>query len=834
MNIKNILYGLCLTLCLSSTALHAEEDWDALFGDDATDTEVVPAAAPPPTNTPRPSRAGAPVAVIELPENPAPSARPASQRRQIEEIIVTAQKTEQSLQDVPVSVSAVDADSLRKAGIIGPEGIENQVPNLEMDGDPQAPSIGIRGFSTDSFNIGLEPSVGLMIDQLFIGRTEFIPDGLFDLQGVEVLRGPQGTLFGKNTIAGVLIFSTAQASQDGDGQLLLSGGERGMLRGEAGTSLSLTDNVSARLALTHWRNDGEVENSFLNRGELSTDQTAGRVKFSADVSDQLNLKLNAQLSSSKHDYPGWQLYDLDSDALEYAQSKHAATEDNPLDGHTAFDLPAYVHRDSDLVHGIAEYDMGDFWGMSDVLFTAVLGQAGVVNDVLMDFDVSAADLVGVKADFEYQQTSLELRFNGRADTRWGDGLEFVGGLFGFESQMDMLVDVAVGSDLTDFALTPAGAEALGAPSFPGGSNPLGLILNAIAIPGPDFNDGVTNYFLQDTVSYALFGQATWFLNQQWAAIIGLRLGSEEKDALIRVAPYGPGFTGAILEADDFESPLARDESEVSPKLGMRYEITDSISTYVTWTRGFKSGGFNAISFQDTGEGLQFEPEQADAWELGFKSRLLDNSLSLNGAVYYTDVSNMQVVNFNGVGFDVFNADGAELQGLELDLSWLPPIPWLSIDASLGISSAEYRSYPNGPTTAEQDNNGETEQDLSGRTLPRAPTMSGSFRPTISLPVGRWFGHDLGIQIGLDASYRGEQYLTLDLDEKSRQEAYWLYGARLILGPQHDESWALILNGSNISNTKALNFVADHNLYANSYFANQIPERMLSLSLSMQW
>ncbi|QQD17266.1 TonB-dependent receptor [Spongiibacter nanhainus] len=752
-------------------------------------------------------------------------------RRTIEEVIVTAQKSEQSLQDVPVSVSTVKADELRESGIFGAEGIENQVPNLQLDGDPQAPSIGIRGFSTDSYNVGLEPSVGIMVDDVFIGRSEFIPDGLFDMQGIEVLRGPQGTLFGKNTIAGVLIFSSADPSEEFDGQLQVTGGELGTRRVEAGLSAPLGDRLLSRIAFTHWETDGEVENSFLNRDELSTEQTAGRIKIEADVSDRLLLKLGVQVSETDHNYPGWQLYDLDSDALAYAQSQHAPTEDNPYDGHTAFDLPGYVKRDSEIAHLIAEYDAGEFLGLDNTVVTGIVSHAALTNDMLIDFDVSAADLVTVTPVFDYTQDALELRINGsRNNIGWGDGLDIIAGIFAMQADIDAPTEVALGEDMVDFVFTPAGAEALGLPESDIGSI-LGPLLNNLPIPGVPLDDGVRSLFTQSAESLALFGQATWYFNERWSAIIGLRLGQESKDARRQVASYGPGLTGLVLSAEDVDRRLSRDENEVSPKLGLRYELNPAVSLYGSWTRGFKSGGFNAISFQ--GSNLEFEPEQADAFELGMKSLFFDETLSINAALYHTRVTDMQVVNFNGVGFDVFNAEGAELQGLELDFSWLPPLQWLTFDGSLGLSSAEYVDYRNGPPTATQQDAaapGETpQQDLSGRTLPRAPEVSASLRPTVFMPLSA----DLGLQFSLGVSYRSEQYLTLDLDEKSRQGGYTLLDARIVLGPE-DGFWSLALSGTNLGDKSALNFVADHNLFARSYFANQIAPRSLKLSLSANW
>ncbi len=282
----------------------------------------------------------------------------------------------------------------------------------------------------------------------------------------------------------------------------------------------------------------------------------------------------------------------------------------------------------------------------------------------------------------------------------------------------------------------------------------------------------------------------------------------------------------ILESENFTTQLSRKERETSPKLGLSYEFSDDISSYASWTRGSKGGGFNAISFQN--QNLNFEPEEGDNYEVGLKTRLLDGTMGLNLTAYRTDVSNMQVVNFNGIGFDVFNAAEARLEGFEADMQWLTPLEWLSLNGALAIARAEYLSYPNAPAPAGGgDANGE--QDLAGKTLPKAPKLTASLSPTVSLPLA----DDLGLTFGLNISRRGEQYLALDLDERTRQEAYTLIDAHIGIGPE-DGGWGLVLRGSNLTDEKALNFVADHNLYANSYFSSQIPLQRVSLSLNANW
>lgn len=834
-----------LTLCgalLFSSPLWADDDLDFLFADEPVEDSQAaknPKSEPAKTSdsTAKSSSAtddaGAKpyASTISLPE-PERTAPVAPRRgRVVEEIVVTAQKTEQTLQEVPVAVSVVGGDTLRDSGVFGAEGIENLVPNIELDTDAQAPSIGVRGFSTDSYNVGLEPSVGIIVDDISLGRTEFIPDGLFDISRVEVLRGPQGTLFGKNTIAGVLIFGTGEPEPERSGSVLLTGAEDDQQRVEVVVNQPLTDDLLSRVAAVSWKNGGEVKNHFLDRRELAFDQFGARLKASYDVSDRLQIRVGGQTADIYTNYPNWQLYDVDPDALEYARRKDPTTEDNPYNNRTTFDLPGFVDHTTDLVHAAADYQLTDNHNL-----VGIYGHATLENRIRMDFDVSAADLARVNVHHTYAQDSLELRSSGNFSL-FGLDTEYVGGLFAFDSDMAISVDVEVGEDIVEFGLTPAGIAALGGPN----GLPIGLLTQLVPIPPVDLNDGVFQFFEQESQSEAAFGQITVSFTDRIGVILGLRVGKEDKDAVLSITSRGLGLTALVVGADDppntdFSQPLKRRETEISPKFGVQFELSDSISTYASWTRGYKGGGFNAISFNS--ENLVFEPERGDSYELGAKMRLFDESLALNTTLYHTIVSNMQVVNFNGVSFDVFNAAKSRLQGFEADATWYTPWEWLNVSGALAIARAEYVSYPGGPQTAEQSQNcGPTDapdsenctQNLTGKTLPKAPNLTASISPTVSLPLGS----DLGVVLAADISQRGEQYLTLDLDPHGYQKAQTLIGARVSLGPQ-DESWGVTLRGSNLTDVKALSFAADHNLYANSYFATQIPGRNLSLTFSANW
>ncbi len=773
--------------------------------------------------------AEAEVDAIVLPEEPDPAPEPPA-NRVLEDIVVTAQKMRQALRDVPAAVSVVDPETLRNAGVIGPEGLENFVPNVELDMDPSAPTTGMRGFSTATYNIGLEPSVGVIIDEIPITRPELIHDGMFDVGRIEVLRGPQGTLFGKNTIAGVLIFHSQPPAAIAGGQLQLTASENNGRFLEGALDLPATEALHMRGALLSWHEPGQLDNSFLDRRELAQRRDAARLRMDWRASPTLAMQFGAQFTEIDTHYSPWQLYDLDPDALAYARSRHARTEDDPFDAHTAFDLPGFVRRQSHIAHAIADWTTA-----GGLTVTTIVGLAGGHHDILMDIDVSAADLASLAVDTGFRQQSLEWRLAGSRSPGQGS-IDFVGGLFALRADVDGAAAISLGDDLPSFALSAAGMEALGAPQ--------GLPLPALVPGAPPgvFDDGVNQRFVQESLALAAFGQLEWALAERITLIAGLRLGHETKDAVIRVVtrpqPAQASLTASVLQAENFTRELSRREPETSPKLGLRYRWSDQLSGYASWTRGFKSGGFNGQSLADQREpatdgsdrGIQlaFEPERGDNYEMGLRARLAGGALSIHTTLYHTDVNDMQVTSFNGINFEVFNAARSRLRGIESELRWLTPLSWLTIDSTLAIARARYRSYPDAPAAAESDD-GSGIQDLSGRTLPKAPRLTLSLHPRITLPLGR----QLILQWGLDISHRGDQYVEVDLDSHSFQSAYTLIGSHLAIGP-HSGRWGLILRGENLTSAKALSFVGDHNLFADSYFATQIPLQRMSATITTRW
>lgn len=765
-----------------------------------------------------------PLPVLAVPEEtpPVPAAEPEAPP-ETAEVIVTAQKKAQNLQKVPVSVAVVGADTLEESASFDAGAIEDFVANVQIDVDPQAPVVGIRGFSTETDNVGFEPAVGLVIDELALGRPEFVPDGLYDIDHVEVLRGSQGTLFGKNTIAGVINFITTDPGEDFGGRLMLTGADPLQRRAEGALDLPLVDGLSGRVSGVYWKKLGDVENSTLGRKENSFDQKAGRVKLLATPGERWRVSLSSQLSDTDVDYNNWQLDAASPNALAYAQSYDASAEDDGLDAHTTANTPGYVERHSNLSRALIEYTPGDLGGLHDLSFTTVIGHAGFSVDSFFDIDTSAADIVNTNFDVDYRQNSIELRPSGKADSLFGLGgeLDWTLGFYALDADLESHLDTLAGDNLIDFALSGAGLDALGIPS-----GVLGPILDLLPqLPPVPLNDALLRGFAQNTRSYAVFGQTGWKLTERLSTIAGVRFGWEKKKADFDTEQVGLGLVRLVVGATPFRTRRQREEQDISPKLGLQYQWTPELMSFATYTRGYKGGGFNATADDDGN--LEFAPEKAASWEAGVKSRWFGRSLTLNLTLYRMDVDNLQTVDNQGTSFTIGNAAEARLQGIELETQWRAPWRWLSVAGSLAYGSAEYLRYEHAPA-AQEDGDAE-EQDLSGRTLAHAPKLSGALSPMLSFSLG----DALALKIAADLSYRSGQYSSVDLDSHSHQDGYLLVGGRIVLVPDSGR-WAFILSGNNLTNERALDLVFDHAVFANSYVAQQIPLRSLAASVQYHW
>ncbi len=847
----------------ASAAMAQGDDLDFLFLDSSPEaaSEPVPEQASPvevaPTPTPPPAAAEAApqaapdgaldtIAVEPLPRTepaatPAPVARPSSS--QIEEIVVTAQKREQSLQDVPISVTAVDGAFIQMTNAVDLAEVAAYVPNVRVDADDLgSPQLFIRGFGTNAFNPSFESSVGFVQDEIYFGRPGYFTESMFDIDRVEVLRGPQGTLFGKNTIAGVFNVTSRGPTDAFDADARYSYGSGNAHRFEGGVGGMFADWGGIRVSGMYRREDGELYNSFQNREEEELTQKAGRIKLRLFPSDTVTMDILAQVSDTEAAFWPFQLFGLDQGTRNFLRSYDSNIEDDPYDFNTSFDTPGFIEKGSETLAVTTRWDLGDIGGLRDSALTLVLAGSKFNIDQLNELDVSPADIARLENYEDHEQLSAELRFATRADSLFGLGgnVDLVAGAFWYDSAYTLLARIKAGSDIGSYLLTDDFlqlATGNGGIGFLGGLPGIPLIGNLL---GPILGqDWYQLDYDQDVSSLAFFGQMTWYLTDRWAITPGIRVNQETK----KVDSAGSRnctldrlglpicVMSLLLGADNYEQRgLKRDESDVSPKFVIQYFGDDGVNLYASYARGYKSGGYNSLSY--SGEDLEFEPENAETFELGIKATLFDRTLRVNATIYDTRFDNLQVLAFNGLFFDVSNAAAAKSRGLEADFLWLTPFEPLQIMGSFGLLDAKYDEYVGAPAPVRNPETGalqlDATQDLSGQRIAFAPRATATLTPMLTFPVFGLMG-----RVAADIMYQGEQFTDTDLDPMSRVEAHTKYAARFTLSDAA-ETWSITLGGSNLTDERVLNQVTDATFFPGSYFAQQASGRQLFAAATVRF
>ena len=755
-------------------------------------------------------------AVITLPEDAA-SPKPA-QRRTIEEIVVTAQKIEQGLRDVPISVSVLGGEMARDAAITNAQDLVQYTPNVKFTQALSAePSIQIRGFGSPPRARTVEPSVGLSIDDVFYGRSTFTNDGVFDLKRLEVLRGPQGTLFGKNTVAGVLNFVTEEPSFEPEGFATLAFGSLDLRRAEAGLGFPLIENtLAARIAFRARATETGTINTTRGDEVERVDELAGRVKFTWEISDTLEARLMALTSHQTAKGTGFALQTALPGSLDVYREFDPRTEDEVYDKQVATDALSFNNRETSsvatkLVKSFAR--LGFIEGLDANL---ILNWASVKSPFQRDTDVTPIPWSTITTDGpeEYKQKTAEIRFTGTTPTPFelGTSMDWVTGLFYTENTFKVSQLVFLNTRYLHDFMRAGGLTGRPVPTpcaeFPG-------LPVCGPIPQSDRIETVANIVRAEGDSVSVFAQTTWQLTDRLSSVIGARLGKEDKSAFQSSQSTNTIISG-LAGQQDFENAGARSETDFAPKFGLSFAITEGISVFGNATKGFKAGGFSGPLVAPVN--TEFEPETAVSIELGAKTRLFDGTLALNATAFKLEFDNLQLYLFDGVNFSTVNAAEARATGFEVDFHWLPPLQFLTINGSVGYSDARYGDFPCGPARISDSNqNNPPEcpqpstprspafQDLTGKTLPFAPKMTASLSPSVKLPLASRWG--MGALLAIDLLYQGEHYLDADLDPHTFQPATTKLNARLGISSL-SKDWLVMLNASNITGEKERLLVLD--------------------------
>ena len=775
------------------------------------------------------------------------------------DIIVTARKRSESLTTAPLSISAVAGESLAQQGVTNLEQLSSSIPNVQIGRSPQTASINIRGIGSGG-NRGFEQSVGMYIDGIYMARSRQYLQPMIDLERVEILRGPQGTLFGKNTVAGAINIITAAADLGNAFKYDVSADfepEFDTKRFTAIVSAPLTDTLGLRLAGRLESTDGYVENVQRN-----TDEPAEKVKF---IRGSLNFEPSSAFSAvGRFSYTDRETKGSARVIRVFTPSLGtglgltsrigaiAAPLANPAFGASTGPIDRYTSFTGNLNEAQNDFDNQEIlnaslnakvdlgWGQ----ITSVTGYTDLKYDIVQDVDFLPVNLVQNGEGEDFSQISQELRLS-------FDRIGPISGILGvYYEEQDLL---ATATTKVDGTLGGLASQIVGRPT-----------IFAAVIPGVGLTTlpaiGRSSAFNQDASTFAAFGELTVNFSDAFRADLGLRYSHDKKDArksaglfgsdanTLAVLPSGVA-TGALtapqtgllrsIMGSSFatfphDQQLSRTENHVTPSINVQYDVAPNAIAYVSWSKGFKSGGFNfspdtATSTGAVGPGTEFEDETVKAFEAGLKGRFLDNRARASIALFQADYKNLQVTSFRGTQFVVGNAGAVRSKGVEFETE-VAATDWLKIGGAVSYLDSSYKSFAAAPCTIQQlATRGPTcVQDLSGRTTPFASKWSGNIHADVTAPVGG----NLEARARVDVNWRSSMYLDGDLDPNVRQGGYAKVNARIALGGE-DGRWEVGVFGRNLTNKATYTFSLDAPLSAGAFVAGIEEPRVIGLQLRIK-
>lgn len=750
----------------------------------------------------------------------------------LEEIVVTAQKREQNLQDVPVSVSAFTGDQLKEAVIKDVYDLQSNTPGLRVSQSQNntSASFNIRGVGTSSQNFGLESSVGLYVDGTYRARQSTMISDMIDIEAVEVLRGPQGTLFGKNTPSGAVLFRTKAPSFEQDAYASFTAGNYGLLSGSAAGNLTLIeDELAIRGTIFSSERDGYIDVDGFGSDEMNNrDRIGGRLQALWEPTEDLSIRVIADYS---------EIDEICCGALSYVDNLNVFAQPGDVArpgsdaailalGGTVFEgdqtdkhrtalniLPESQAKDRGLSIDIS-------WDIGDYTLNSISSYRKYNSRDLIDSDFSNVDIIRTENNAAQKSFSQELRLDYTSDS-----LSAVVGLYYFTQEIELDYNLYGGDLLGEYADIEYGLGALA-----GGVDAISAAtLGAVAPSAEAFPDGfLANHISeQDHDSWAIFGQFDYNITEKLVLTAGIRYTEESKDMSttfnesINGVPWTPGTTttlgdaavagnrllallgGAVFDPSDIAlfAPYSTagwggylfpgfypredivgkiDDEQITGTIKLSWFATEDTMVYASYGTGYKSGGTNTDRIAP---GLVpiFDAETSTSFELGIKSEFPEQALRINAALHLTETDDFQANTFTGAGFNLQNAGKLESYGGELELFW-QPLQDTVVTLAYAYSHAEFDEFENGDCwiaytwqtgTDDPAANGDGSCNRSG------DRISGNPEHFANLGIKQSFQLGDGVDgyIYGEYTYLSDQVLDNNNDPLKEQDAYGLLNLR---------------------------------------------------------
>jgi iron complex outermembrane receptor protein len=689
------------------------------------------------------------------------STPPTSTQSAIAEVVVTAQKRTERLQDVPISIEVVSGQKLQNFHATDMDSVMDYIPNLYVEQTPGDDVIYMRGFGSPPANFSFDQSVSLYIDGIYAGRSAQTQGPFFDLERVEVLRGPQGALFGKNTPAGAI--SVVSAGPTDTFQAGVTGAYNFNFNGydiSGYVSGPITSDLSARLAVRFLDEDGWIKNDFNGNEEPKELQQLARltVKYAPAGPFDYTVKVDYGDTTSR----GGINVSSPLDTPQQPSLTRYVDDTTPLG-------PEGTKDTSWIVSGTGDLKLGDF------TLTSVSGYSFFKSDIVNDYNQSLPG-GGITNNSVYnayperfEQVSQEIRLASPT----GRKLEYIVGAYYDESR---------------YSLTE---------------------LQGFNIPAFDYQGLEETFFNQREQSVSAFGQATYHILSSLRIIGSLRYTNTDKRADYNgILVSGPYPLQGLTSANGSLS-----EGDVDPSVTLQYDVAHQVMLYATYGRGSKSGGFVSNTFGTTDATFEFRPEKSENFEVGVKSTLLDGKMTFDAALYDTRFHDLQVSVYDPTTSNYLtgNAASASSKGIEAAVSWFP-VRNFDITGSAAYEDVTYDNYPGASCldteTLAQCNPADpasiAANNIKGSPLPYTSKFTGNVQVHYRLNLP----HELKVDATGIVSGRSKFF---DSDTQDPlygvQPGYAKFDLRIQLAPDNDR-WHIAFVGKNLTNVLTTSFAFD--------------------------
>lgn len=763
----------------------------------------------------------------DIPAAPEPDATQAgeesAQNDGLTDIVVTARRRSERLQDVPVAVTAVSGDLMQTAGIDKIADLPKLAPSVTFVEVAFSQNLGIRGIFSGE-NQGLEQSVGTYVDGISRGRPFQARIPFMDVERVEVLRGPQSILFGKNSVAGALNVTNAQPTSyfEGyvDGEVTHYDTDLSGYTAEGAISGPLTDALRFRVAARYNDSDGYMNNNQTGKGFPSVKERQIRGTLAYDVSDRFTVTLKGEFDYyARGGLPEETADETPAAAgpfagLTYAQILVALGQPTSVLDNVSNWQGSYTNGYS--VNRAKEFVLTARREFDPFTITSISGYSGYKYRDLFDADFTAANFLNVQSQDKYDQFSQEIRL----ESNKGGRLDYMAGIYLERNEYTYDED----------ALFPVGSIIV-------------PVFNGIA---PGFGDALENASLKRHVNQvsktaSVFAQTTYNISESLRLTGGLRYSWGEKEASRDIfmtkdgLPAGPATLASYSGGFNVNAHTIngkRVDKALLPSLTIEGNPTPGVLTYISWKRGAKSGGFDARSNNLPADGgaFEFENEKNDAYEAGTKISI-GRTAEINLAAYYQDFRNLQISLYDGgLGYNVGNAASAKVKGLELDSRW-SITPSLTARGALALTDFKFGTFfglcyvgqtPDGP-------NGLC--NYKGKSNQYVADWTGN----VGLTWQQEVFEDHLLTLSADTRFSGSYFTQGDLNPLQRQKAYALVDARVAFGST-SKSWEVGFSVRNLANRYIVGFASNTPLAANVFGAPsylQVPLQPRSFVLQVR-